>query len=1023
MSLPRSLVLVACLILAGGPVWSVPQQADKPRIIFDSDMSSDHDDVGDAAVLHGLASMGECEIIGMMVSSQNGGTALCMDAINTYYGRPDIPIGVRPDVGGLGEYAGIIASEFPHGPETKPSDFPLAVNLYRRLLAASPDHSVIIATTGYLNNVMALMKSGPDAHSPLNGMDLIKLKVKLWACAGGAFPSGDEFNFRVEPTAAEYVVNNWPVAVNYVGFDVGQAIYTGGRIAEAPTTNPVRRVYVGLEKDGYPYPSWGQIAIYQAIRGSRGLWGEVHVGYNTATPQGSNAWKTDKDPNGAQQQLYLKEISRTPVRQGLDAMFLLPPNNGTPSRPGEPSDLRATVVGGNRIDLTWTDNSFNETGFVIERRNNGVYAQVGTVGPNVTSWSDTGLASVANQSYRVKATNAVGDSIPVPVWVYSGWTEINNVNPTDLPLYTYWQTSNLRMRDGTFRPDHVTLNNDSSHDQTLTVDVDVSALGHEGKFYVYFLYQDANNWYRLSVGETTCQFEKRINGTITAIGAAAPVQNLGNGSPFAPWRISMSSTGTLTYLNKGATLLNVTEALALTHGKVGLGGWARTPLWENFRFDTGAAPAGAAPSITQHPSNQTVAAGATATFSVTATGTGVSYQWQKNNATIAGATSASYTTPAVTAADGGATFRVVVSNASGSVTSTAATLSLSGGGLDPVIPWTAVISDGQGGWGGSGNTADKAFDGSTSTFYDAAAGDAAYAGVDVGNGKAGTVTAVRFYARAGWTGRMTGGTFEGSNSADSGYVTLATVAAASDTAWTTVMVTGAAAYRYLRYKAPTGGWGNVAEIEFRGTVSTTGTGATAPSITTPPGDKTVLVGQTATFSVTASGTGPLSFQWQKNGANIGGAMSAAYTTPATTSADNGATFRVVVTNSAGSVTSAAATLTVTSTPPVDSDGDGLPDGWEQTHFGGLSQTATGDPDSDGASNGDEYAAGTDPMLPTSVPTGPAGGSGSAATGDEGDGGGKCGGVVALQEPGGPFFVVAALTALLSVAFPRPVTGT
>src|SRR5207302_1558993 len=86
--------------------------------------------------------------------------------------------------------------------------------------------------------------------------------------------------------------------------------------------------------------------------------------------------------------------------------------------------------------------------------------------------------------------------------------------------------------------------------------------------------------------------------------------------------------------------------------------------------------------------------------------------------------------------------------------------------------------------------------------------------------------------------------------------------------------------------------------------------AVAPSITTQPANQTVTVGQTATFAVVATGTAPLSYQWQKSGTAISGATSASYTTPATTSADNGATFVVVVSNSAGSVTSTAATLTV-----------------------------------------------------------------------------------------------------------------
>jgi len=97
-------------------------------------------------------------------------------------------------------------------------------------------------------------------------------------------------------------------------------------------------------------------------------------------------------------------------------------------------------------------------------------------------------------------------------------------------------------------------------------------------------------------------------------------------------------------------------------------------------------------------------------------------------------------------------------------------------------------------------------------------------------------------------------------------------------------------------------------------------GAIAPYINAQPANQTVSVGQTATFSVGAAGTPPLTYQWQKNGPDIPGATSSSYTTPATTSADSGAMFRVVITNSAGSVTSNSATLTV-STGPVASTVD------------------------------------------------------------------------------------------------------
>lgn len=90
-----------------------------------------------------------------------------------------------------------------------------------------------------------------------------------------------------------------------------------------------------------------------------------------------------------------------------------------------------------------------------------------------------------------------------------------------------------------------------------------------------------------------------------------------------------------------------------------------------------------------------------------------------------------------------------------------------------------------------------------------------------------------------------------------------------------------------------------------------------PTISTQPGNVSVVSGNTATFTVTAAGTAPLTYQWQKSGMPVPGATGASYTTPAESVSDTGATFGVVVTNSSGSVTSASATLTVTATSAND----------------------------------------------------------------------------------------------------------
>ena len=262
-----------------------------------------------------------------------------------------------------------------------------------------------------------------------------------------------------------------------------------------------------------------------------------------------------------------------------------------------------------------------------------------------------------------------------------------------------------------------------------------------------------------------------------------------------------------------------------------------------------------APTITTPPVNQTVTAGQTATFSVVAGGTApLSYQWQKNGANIAGATGASYTTPATATTDNGSTFRVVVSNTAGSATSNAATLTVTTAAVAPTIttqPANQTVTAGQ-----------------TATFTVVAGG-----------------TAPLSYQ---W--QKNGANIAGATGAN--YTTLATATTDSGSTFDVVVSNTAGSAT-----------SNSATLTVNAAV-------VAPTITTQPVSQTVTAGQTATFSVVAGGTAPLSYQWQKNGANIAGATGASYTTAATATTDSGSTFDVVVSNTTGSVTSSSATLTV-----------------------------------------------------------------------------------------------------------------
>jgi hypothetical protein len=295
--------------------------------------------------------------------------------------------------------------------------------------------------------------------------------------------------------------------------------------------------------------------------------------------------------------------------------------------------------------------------------------------------------------------------------------------------------------------------------------VTLSGLAAGSTYYFQVQSTDSKNNHGKSGGHKFVTNSVSISGTITpAQGGSGATLTL---SGTASATITASSSGSYTFTGLASGSYGVTPTNA---------GYSFSPASQNVTLTatnvTGvnfsATATTTAPTITTQPTSQTVVAGQPATFAVTVTGTALlNYQWQKNGANIAGATSSSYITPATTTSDSGSTFRVVVSNSAGTVTSNAATL----------------------------------------------------------------------------------------------------------------------------------------------TVNAT---AVAPTITTQPASQTVTAGQTATFTVTATGTAPLSYQWQKNGAAITAARSSSYTTPATTSSDNGVQFIVTVSNSAGSVTSSQAILSVTS---------------------------------------------------------------------------------------------------------------
>ena len=263
----------------------------------------------------------------------------------------------------------------------------------------------------------------------------------------------------------------------------------------------------------------------------------------------------------------------------------------------------------------------------------------------------------------------------------------------------------------------------------------------------------------------------------------------------------------------------------------------------------------ALPGITTQPSNQTVTAGQPVTFMVAANGsTPLSYQWQRNQINIAGANSSSYLIAATAFADNGAKFRCVVTNAFGNATSNEATLTVTAPPSITTHPSDLTVTQGQ-----------------SATFMVAASGSVPLS-----------------YQ---WQRNQVN--IAGANS--SSYMIAATAFADNGAKFRCVV---------------TNAFGNATSNEATLTVNA------PPNIITNPVDQTVIQGQPVTFMVAASGSTPLSYQWQRNQINIAGGNSSNYLIAATPFADNGAKFRCVVTNAFGNATSNEAALTVQPPPPI-----------------------------------------------------------------------------------------------------------
>jgi inosine-uridine nucleoside N-ribohydrolase len=274
-------------------------------IIFDTYIGPDYDDIGAIAILHALADSGECKILATMASNQHERIASVLDVMNTYFNRPDLPIGVvrgnAVNMKAPQKWDSLIVANYPHTIKTN-LEAEDALKLYRKILSSQPDSSVTIVTVGFMTNMANLLQSEPDEFSPLKGVDLVKQKVKILVSMAARFDGEmgtfKEFNVVKDSIASKTTFDHWPTPILFSGFEIGWPIHTGLPIINntSVSNSPVKDVFtvsVPMDPmDSLGRMSWDETAVLVAVRGYEKYFGVVK-GKIICNENGSNSWDTN----------------------------------------------------------------------------------------------------------------------------------------------------------------------------------------------------------------------------------------------------------------------------------------------------------------------------------------------------------------------------------------------------------------------------------------------------------------------------------------------------------------------------------------------------------------------------------------------------------------------------------------------------------------------------------------------------------------------------------------------------------
>ena len=364
---------LALLAMVGGPASAAeapvratspvtPTSAPRPvKVIIDTDMWGDIDDVLALAMLHSLQDRGEAKLLAVTSSTDVSSFVCFFVVFDTFYGHGGVPVGmVRNGVTAeqtfrhfpsffrrTGYTEALSSARKPDGTPVFPRTLtrgrpvPDAVTLLRRTLAGQPDGSVVVIQVGFSTNLTQKLESKGDRASPLDGMSLVRHKNHQHSVMAGAYADREgrplqtpepEFNLELDPPSARALFDNWPTPIVASGLEIGVSMRIKGRSVDRfygyASNHPVSAAYhyadpIYRKKETPPgvlhdHATYDLTSVLYAIRPDDGYFGLSAPGRISVLPDGSSRFAAR--PGGNHRYLIMDDAQRA---RALEAMSLL----------------------------------------------------------------------------------------------------------------------------------------------------------------------------------------------------------------------------------------------------------------------------------------------------------------------------------------------------------------------------------------------------------------------------------------------------------------------------------------------------------------------------------------------------------------------------------------------------------------------------------------------------------------------------------------------------------------------------